>query len=93
VQGGISPQRLMRLGLDATGSVVAEVSPMAVALEPFDGPRQAAIRGGELYYFANQGGGSKDAETVIMRTPLDAGSKIEPPDLKQLERALQQQSQ
>jgi DNA-binding beta-propeller fold protein YncE len=89
VQGGIAPQRLMRLGLDATGVAVAEVSPMAVALEPFDGPRLATIRGGDLYYFANQGAASAEAGAIIMRTALDAGSSIQPPNLEQLERALQ----
>ena len=93
VQGGITPQRLMRLHLDATGSAAAEVGPMAVALEPFDWPRQAAIRGGDLYYFANQGAGSADAGAIIMRTALDAGGSIQPPDLEQLKRALQQPSQ
>jgi hypothetical protein len=83
----------MRLHLDATGSAAAEVGPMAVALEPFDWPRQAAIRGGDLYYFANQGAGSADAGAIIMRTALDAGSTIQPPDLEQLKRALQQPSQ
>lgn len=91
VQGGITPQRLMRLALDPMGAAVTEVSPMAIALEPFDGPSKAAVRGGDLYYFANQGSAAADEEAVIMRTALDAGGSIQPPDLEQLERALQRQ--
>jgi hypothetical protein len=67
---------------------VAEVSPLAIALDPFDGPRQATVRGGDLYYFANRGGASADEGAIIMRTALDAGASIQPPDLEQLERAL-----
>jgi hypothetical protein len=89
VQGGITPQRLLRLALDDTGSTVAEVSPMAISLEPFDAPRLSTIRGGELLYFANQGSGSAEAGAIIMRTALDAGGSIQPPDLEQLKRALQ----
>jgi hypothetical protein len=93
VQGGITPQRLMRLELDPMGATVAEISPMAIALEPFDGPRQGAVRGGDLYYFANQGAGSEAEGALIMHTALDAGSSIQPPNLEQLERALQPQSE
>jgi hypothetical protein len=93
VQGGITPQRLLRLELDDTGSAVAEVSPMAISLEPFDTPRLSTIRGGDLLYFANQGNGSAEAAAIIMRTALDAGGSIQPPDLEQLERALKPRSQ
>lgn len=92
VQGGISPQRLLRLSLDAAGLAVEEITPMAIALEPFAWPRQAALRGGDLYYFANQGAGSDEDGAIIMRTPLEAGAAIQPPDLEQLQRSLQQPS-
>jgi hypothetical protein len=92
VQGGITPQRLLRLKLDDMGSAAAEVSPMAIALEPFDAPRLSTIRGSDLFYFANQGSGSAETGAIIMRTALDAGSSIQPPDLEQLERALQPSS-
>jgi hypothetical protein len=88
VQGGIAPQRLMRLTLDADGLAVEKVTPMAIALEPFNWPRQAVVRGSELYYFANQGAGADEQDAVVMRTPLDAGNTIQPPSLDQLERAL-----
>lgn len=91
VQGGITPQRLMRLALDPMGAAVTEVGPMAIALETFDGPSRAAVRGSDLYYFANQGGASADDSLVIMRTALDAGGSIQPLELEQLERALQRQ--
>lgn len=92
VQGGITPQRLMRLSLDSDGLSVEQVAPMAIALEPFDWPRQAAIGAGALYYFANQGAGEEDQGAIVMRTALDAGDTIRPPDLEQLERALKPQA-
>jgi hypothetical protein len=51
------------------------------------------VRGDELYYFASRGGDSDDEGAVIMRTALDAGGSIQPPDLEQLKRALQPKSE
>jgi hypothetical protein len=70
----------------------AKVAPMAVALESFDWPRQATIGAGALYYFANQGAGEEDQGAIVMRTAVDAGHTIQPPDLEQLERALKPQA-
>jgi hypothetical protein len=93
VQGGLSPQRLMRIELDPAGLAAATVSPMAIALEPFNWPRLAAHGAGALYYIANQGEGSEEDGAIVMRTPLDAGSEIQPPDIDDLKRALQAQPQ
>lgn len=93
VQGGISPQRIMRLELDAAGLAVESVSPMAIALEPFDWPRLAALGDGKLVYLANQGGGDAEDAAIVMSTPLDAGSTIEAPDMDDLQRALQSRQQ
>ena len=89
VQGGISPQRVMRLELDDAGAKVAGVSPMAIALEPFNWPRLAAVQGGDLVYLANQGGGETADGAIVMHTPLDAGAALEAPDANDLKRALQ----
>jgi len=91
VQGGISPQRIMRLELDDAGAQVASVSPMAIALEPFNWPRLAAVQGGDLVYLANQGGGDAADGALVMHTPLDAGAALEAPDADDLKRALQAQ--
>lgn len=91
VQGGIAPQRIMRLELDDAGAQVASVSPMAIALEPFNWPRLAAVQGGDLVYLANQGGGDAVDGAIVMHTPLDAGAALEAPDADDLKRALQAQ--
>ncbi len=38
IQNGFQPQRIMRLELDANGSNVAKVTPLAIALDEFDRP-------------------------------------------------------
>ncbi|MDX1380898.1 MAG: hypothetical protein R3233_07240 [Xanthomonadales bacterium] len=91
VQGGISPQRILRLELDDAGAQVASVSPMAIALEPFNWPRLAAVQGADLVYLANQGGGDAADGAIVMHTPLDAGAALEAPDAEDLKRALQAQ--
>jgi hypothetical protein len=91
MQSDISPQRLMRLSIDNTGAQVGEVSPMAIALEPFDRPGKGVIRGDSLYYFANQGSEDSKTGAIVMRTPLDAGSKIESPDMRVFKESMEQQ--
>lgn len=88
MQSGITPQRLMRLELDANGTTVENVSPMAIALESFDMPGASTISGQSIYYLANQGTLSDADELVVMATPLDAGKNITPPDMRQFEKAL-----
>jgi hypothetical protein len=91
VQGGIAPQRIMRLELDDAGMQVAGVAPMAIALEPFNWPRLATVQGGDLVYLANHGGGDAGDGAIVMHTPLDAGAALEAPDADDLKRALQSQ--
>jgi hypothetical protein len=93
VQGGLSPQRLMRIELDAGGLAAEAVSPMAIALEPFDWPRLAARGPDYIYYLANQGAGGEEDGAIVMQSPLDAGKEIKPPDVDDLRRALQSQPQ
>lgn len=89
-QGASTPQRLLRLQLDATGSQAAEISPMAIALESYDGPGVGEIRDEALFYVANAASSDPDARSLVMRTPLDAGSQIEPPDLRQFQKSLKE---
>jgi hypothetical protein len=86
-QSDFSPQRILRLELDAKGTVVSSVAPMAIALEGFDTPGTGTLRDGSIYYFANHG--SQTANSLsLMSTPLDAGNEIKPPDMRQFEEAL-----
>ena len=93
LQSDISPQRLMRLELDDGHSVVQSVSPMAIALEPFDRPGTATISRDSIYYFGNSGSADRDAGAVVMRTKVDAGENIEPPDMRQFKKAMEEKQQ
>lgn len=91
LQNGIRPQRVMRLQLDASGTRVDSVRPLAVALPEFDFPSFGAIEAGDLYYFASSQGIGKTAEpkpVTVLRTPLDAAALVQP-DMQQF---LQQQA-
>lgn len=92
-QSGISPQRILRLELNPDGATVANVAPMASALEGFDTPGVGTTRGENLYYFANHGTASADAKARLMATPLEAGNDVKPPDMQQFEEALRQATQ
>ena len=91
-QSGLSPQRIMRLKMNAEGTTVETVSPMASGLEGFDTPGVGAIRGGSLYYFANHGTQDADADLLLMATPLAAGNEVKAPDIRQFEEALRQKA-
>jgi hypothetical protein len=91
VQSGIKPQRLLRLKLDNTGSGVSEVAPMAIALESFDGPATGVIQGDSFYYFGNRNARDSEAGAIVMRTPLDAGSDIEPPGMVEFKQGIADQ--
>jgi hypothetical protein len=92
VQGGFSPQRLVRLELDANGAAAQSISPMAIALDEFDQPGAATFQDDSLYYIANSG--AHDATgTVVLSTPLDAGIEVAPPDMAEFEQALRAKQQ
>jgi hypothetical protein len=93
VQGGMQPQRLMRLKLAASGSAAESVAPMAVALVEYDRPGVGVIRGDSLYYFANRGAGEEAEGAVVMRTPLEAGKAIVPPDMRKFQRSVKERQQ
>jgi hypothetical protein len=82
VQPGIQPQRLMRLELGGSGSAVESVAPMAVAITEFDGPGIGTVRDEALYYFANSNAEESPDGLLVMRTELDAGKTIVPPDVR-----------
>ncbi|MBT8058185.1 MAG: hypothetical protein HKP03_06230 [Xanthomonadales bacterium] len=89
IQGAQTPQRLLRLELDATGSQAAEVTPMAIALDRFDGPGVGSIREDGLFYVANAHSSTSGATARVMRTPLDAGDQIESPTIRQFQREME----
>lgn len=86
IQNGIKPQRVMRLQLDASGTKVEEVRPLAVAQPEFDLPSFGVIEGEDLYYFASSQGMGKTTEPkpiTVLRTPLNAGGDLVQPDVQQ----------
>ena len=93
VQGGISPQRLMRLDLDAGGASVVDVGPMAIALEQFDHPGIGTLGEDGIYYFAGNGAGESSPPAIVMHTPLSAGGDIVPPDMRQFQKAVKEKLQ
>lgn len=86
IQNGISPQRVMRLQLDPSGTKVTSVAPVAVALPEFDLPSFGAIEGEDLYFFANsQWIGKKGSQkpVTVMRSSLNSNVELVRPELEQ----------
>ncbi len=86
IQNGIQPQRVMRLQLDASGTNIENVRPLAVAQPEFDFPSFGTIVGTDLYYFASsQGIGKTGSEkpVTVLRTSLNAGGDLVQPDMQQ----------
>ena len=85
IQNGIKPQRVMRLQLDASGTKVEQIRPLAVAQPEFDFPSYGTIEGENLYYFANshwsKASGSQIPVTVL-RTPLDSSGELTEPEMR-----------
>lgn len=86
IQNGIKPQRVMRLKLDASGTRVEAVRPLAVAQAEFDYPSFGTMKGNELYYFANSQSvnesGQQKAVTVL-RTAADSSADLAQPDMQE----------
>lgn len=53
IQNGNEPQRIMRLKLDPTGTVVETVAPLAIAQPFFNYPNYGTVHDGKLVFFAN----------------------------------------
>lgn len=87
VQGGIRPQRLMKLQLDASGLEVTSMAPLAVALDIFDSPSYGTPVGDEYYFFANSQWDSAPGEAAavsIARTSLTDAAQIIDPEAQRL---------
>jgi sugar lactone lactonase YvrE len=85
IQNGIKPQRVIGLQLDASGTKIEAVRPMAVAQPAFDLPSFGTIEGESLYYFANSqqpGKSGSQKPVTVLRTPLDAGGNLVQPDVR-----------
>jgi sugar lactone lactonase YvrE len=84
VQNGMSPQRVMRLALDASGTRVETVRPLAVAQPEFNFPNFGTLKGEDLVYFAsthfsNDAGQNKPVQ--VLRTGLDSNENLVPPEM------------
>lgn len=97
IQNGISPQRVMRLALDASGTKVDAVRPLAVAQPVFNFPSYGAIKGQDLVYFSGShwpGAGENNKPISVLRTPLNASEDLVSPEmLLYLEQQKQAESQ
>ena len=86
IQNGIKPQRVMRLQLDASGTRVESVRPLAVAQPGFDYPSFGTIKGQDLVYFANSqvtNGKVNTNPVSVFRTPLDSSADLQAPDMEE----------
>jgi sugar lactone lactonase YvrE len=84
IQNGIAPQRVMRLNLDASGTRVEAVRPLAVAQPAFDFPSFGMIKGEELFYFANShwaDSGEAAKPVTVVRTALNSSEDLLPPEM------------
>jgi hypothetical protein len=89
-QGGFSPQRLLRLDLDQTGAHVEELTPVAIALEPFEGPGVGTLGADQMYYIANAMSPDPAARAIVMQSPLTAGTNIVPADMRLFQEQMKQ---
>ena len=48
------------------------------------------MRGEELFYFANHGTADNSNEMRLMSTPLKSDVKVEPPDMRLFQKALEE---
>lgn len=86
IQNGIKPQRVIRLQLDPSGTKVATVGPLAVALPEFDLPSFGTIQGDSLYFFANSqwlGQSGSQKPVAVLRSDLDSSIDLVKPEMEQ----------
>ena len=82
IQNGIKPQRVMRLGLDESGTKVESVRPLAVAQPVFNSPDFGTIKGQDLVYFSgSHGADSQDGAITVVRTALDSNEDLVSPEM------------
>ena len=84
VQNGISPQRVMRLALHASGTRVESVAPLAVAQPEFNFPSFGTLRGDDLFFFANSGMASsgEGRPVAVLRTAVNATADLVSPEME-----------
>ena len=70
VQNGVTPQRVMRLDLDASGTRVANVAPLVVAQPEFDTPTFGTIEGDDLIFLAASHWSKVDGNGLPLQRPL-----------------------
>jgi hypothetical protein len=66
---------------------------MAIALPGFNRPGIGDILGEAMYYFANPGASDGAEGIKVMRTPLESGQAIVPPDLRKFQESLKKRQQ
>jgi len=81
LQNNIQPQRIMGLELDASGTKIVSVTPVAIALEEFDRPAFGTIMGDDVYYFANPG---ENQAVKVLKTPVNPGDSIESAEMRNI---------
>jgi hypothetical protein len=85
LQNGISPQRIMRLALDDSGSRITEIAPILVAPEGIDRPTYGAVVDDTLYFLARAQTGEAEEGPRPLRiaaTGIEGVRNIMPPDMK-----------
>lgn len=70
VQNGVSPQRVMRLDMDSSGTRVANVAPLVVAQPEFDTPTFGTIEGNDLIFLAASHWSRVDGNGRPLQRPL-----------------------
>jgi len=79
IQNGISPQRVFRLGLDASGTRIEAVRPLAVAQPEFDFPSFGVLKGEDLVYFASSHFTDETGQNkpvTVLRTGVDSNEDL-----------------
>lgn len=86
IQNGVTPQRVLRLKLDDSGTRVASIATIAKALPEFDNPTFGTVAGDDLLFLAashwhrvNREGRPVDPPlpaVPVLRSPIDAAEDV-----------------
>lgn len=83
VQNGIRPQRVLRLELDDAGGAVANVQPVANAMDVFESPSFGIVHDGAAWYFAGSNGPGAHAGPVeprVLKSPVKLEKNYQTPE-------------
>ncbi|MCA1780544.1 MAG: olfactomedin domain-containing protein [Xanthomonadaceae bacterium] len=72
IQNGISPNRILRLDLDESGTSVESIAPLSVALPEFETPTFGAMVDNRLVYLAASHWDKVDENGLPLDPPLPA---------------------